>query len=99
MKKLLLTAVNVLRLLKDSDVKLTRKLLFLVPLAYLLLPFDLVGDFFPVLGQLDDIAVFILMWPILKGMLAKYKQADPEIRKNKMDPDAVDISQDNYTVE
>jgi len=97
MSKSLATVVNIIRLMKDSDVKLSKKVLFLVPVAYLIFPFDLVGDFFPVLGQLDDIAVFVLMWPFLKNLLAKYQNGDPDIEKEKKDPDAIDI--DDYTVE
>ncbi|MGP3777828.1 YkvA family protein [Halanaerobium saccharolyticum] len=97
MSKSLATVVNIIRLMKDSDVKLSKKALFLVPVAYLIFPFDLVGDFFPVLGQLDDIAVFVLMWPILKNLLAKYQSGDPDIEKENKDPDAIDI--DDYTVE
>lgn len=97
MSKSLTTIVKIVRLMKDSDVKISRKALFLVPLAYLIFPFDLVGDFFPILGQLDDIAVFVVMWPILKSILGKYDQGDPDLEKSKKDPDAIDI--DDYTVE
>src|SRR6056297_3767432 len=97
MAKSLTTIVKIVRLMKDSDVKISRKALFLVPMAYLILPFDLVGDFFPILGQIDDIAVFVVMWPILKSLLGKYDKGDPDIEKNKKDPDAIDI--DDYTVE
>ncbi|MGM0499894.1 MAG: YkvA family protein [Bacillota bacterium] len=97
MSKSLRSVVKAISFLKDSDVKLSRKALFLVPFAYLILPFDLVGDFFPVLGQIDDIAVFVLMWPILKNLLGKYEQGDPDLEKSKKDPDAIDI--DDYTVE
>jgi uncharacterized membrane protein YkvA (DUF1232 family) len=83
--------------MKDSDVKISKKALFLVPIAYLIFPFDLVGDFFPVLGQIDDIAVFIVMWPVLRSLLNKYNNGDPDLEKNKKDPDAIDI--DDYTVE
>lgn len=97
MSKSLAAVVNIIRLMKDSDVKVSKKLLFIVPVAYLIFPFDLIGDFFPVLGQLDDIAVFVLMWPILKNILQKYQSGDPEVEKEKKDPDAIDV--DDYTVE
>ncbi|CCU80176.1 hypothetical protein HSACCH_01910 [Halanaerobium saccharolyticum subsp. saccharolyticum DSM 6643] len=97
MAKSLTTIVKIVRLMKDSDVKISRKALFLVPLAYLIFPFDLVGDFFPILGQIDDIAVFVVMWPILKNILSKYDRGDPDLEKSKKDPDAIDI--DDYTVE
>ena len=97
MSKSLAAVVNIIRLMKDSDVKISKKVLFLVPLAYLIFPFDLVGDFFPLLGQIDDIAVFVLMWPFLKNILDKYQSGDPEVEKERKDPDAIDI--DDYTVE
>lgn len=97
MSKSLTTVVKIVQFMKDSDVKISRKALFLVPIAYLIFPFDLVGDFFPILGQLDDIAVFVVMWPILKNLLGKYDKGDPDIEKSRKDRDAIDI--DDYTVE
>jgi uncharacterized membrane protein YkvA (DUF1232 family) len=97
MSKSLTTVVKIVQFMKDSDVKISKKALFLVPIAYLIFPFDLVGDFFPVLGQIDDIAVFVIMWPVLRNLLNKYNNGDPDIEKNKKDPDAIDI--DDYTVE
>ena len=97
MGRSLRTVVKIIRLIKDSEVKISKKALFLVPVAYLIFPFDLVGDFFPVLGQIDDIAVFVVMWPILKNLLGKYEQGDPDLEKSKKDPDAIDV--DDYTVE
>jgi uncharacterized membrane protein YkvA (DUF1232 family) len=97
MAKSLTTIVKIVQLMKDSDVKISKKALFLVPVAYLIFPFDLIGDFFPILGQLDDIAVFVVMWPVLKNILNKYQNGDPEVEKEKRDPDAIDIN--DYTVE
>lgn len=97
MSKSLKTVVNIIRFMKDSDVKISKKALFLVPIGYLFFPYDLVGDFFPLLGQLDDLAVFILMWPFLRNLLGKYEEQDPDLNKEKKDPDAIDI--DDYTVE
>ncbi|MFW6000728.1 MAG: YkvA family protein [Bacillota bacterium] len=100
MSKNLAGLINIIRFLKDSDVKISKKALFLVPIAYLIFPFDLISDFFPVIGQLDDIAVFILMWPFLKTILNKYNEGNPEINKEKKaDPDAVDLNKNDYTVE
>lgn len=45
------------RLLQDERVPRGRKRLVVATLAYLALPFDLVPDFIPVAGQLDDAIV------------------------------------------
>lgn len=50
-------AVLVSRLARDPRVPRRRKLLLLGLAAYLALPFDLVPDFIPVAGQLDDVLV------------------------------------------
>jgi uncharacterized membrane protein YkvA (DUF1232 family) len=49
------------RLLRDSRVSRRHKLLLMGLLAYLALPFDLVPDFIPVAGQLDDVLVTALV--------------------------------------
>jgi uncharacterized membrane protein YkvA (DUF1232 family) len=53
--------VLVTRLTRDSRVPRRRKLLLLGLLGYLALPFDLVPDFIPVAGQLDDALVVALV--------------------------------------
>jgi uncharacterized membrane protein YkvA (DUF1232 family) len=54
--------VLVTRLARDPRVPRRRKLLLIALVAYLGLPFDLVPDFIPVAGQLDDaiIVAFVL---------------------------------------
>jgi len=47
-------AVLFQRLLRDERVLLRQKLLVGALVPYLLLPFDLIPDFIPVVGQLDD---------------------------------------------
>ena len=52
-------------------------------LAYLLLPWDLVADFFPVLGQLDDLAVLLLGMQLFielcpKGIVQEHLHGAPE---------------------
>ena len=49
------------RLLSDARVPRGRKLLLVVLVAYLSMPFDLVPDFIPVAGQLDDAIIVALV--------------------------------------
>jgi uncharacterized membrane protein YkvA (DUF1232 family) len=56
------------RLLRDERVSRPRKLLLAALVAYLVLPFDLVPDFIPVAGQLDDaILVALVLRAVLRG--------------------------------
>jgi uncharacterized membrane protein YkvA (DUF1232 family) len=60
--------VLVRRLLRDPRVPRRRKLLLVALIAYLALPFDLVPDFIPVAGQLDDvIIVALVLRHVLRG--------------------------------
>jgi uncharacterized membrane protein YkvA (DUF1232 family) len=49
------------RMLADPRVPRHRKLLLVGLLSYLALPFDLVPDFIPIAGQLDDVIVVALV--------------------------------------
>jgi len=53
--------VLVNRLLRDPRVPRRRKWLLVALVGYLALPFDLVPDFIPVAGQLDDVIVVALV--------------------------------------
>lgn len=53
--------VLVRRLIRDDRVPLGRKLLLLGLVGYLAMPLDLVPDFIPVAGQLDDVIVVALV--------------------------------------
>ena len=60
-------------LLRDGRVRRRHKVLLVFLLAYLALPFDLVPDFIPVAGQLDD--VLLVGW-VLRRLV---RGAGPEI--------------------
>jgi uncharacterized membrane protein YkvA (DUF1232 family) len=49
------------RLLRDPRVPRRRKALLVALAGYLALPFDLVPDFIPVAGQLDDVVIVALV--------------------------------------
>jgi uncharacterized membrane protein YkvA (DUF1232 family) len=49
--------VLISRLMHDERVPRRRKLLLAGLVAYLALPFDLIPDFIPVVGQLDDVLI------------------------------------------
>src|SRR5215204_3380003 len=57
--------VLVRRLLADPRVPRTRKLALAALVAYLAFPFDLIPDFIPVVGQLDDALIAGL---VLRGL-------------------------------
>jgi uncharacterized membrane protein YkvA (DUF1232 family) len=49
------------RLLRHPDVPRRRKVALALLLGYLAMPFDLVPDFLPVVGQLDDVVLVALV--------------------------------------
>ena len=58
--------VLIARLAREPRVPRRRKLILLALLGYLALPFDLVPDFIPVAGQLDDAIIVAL---VLRGFV------------------------------
>jgi uncharacterized membrane protein YkvA (DUF1232 family) len=71
------------RLLADQRVSHPRKLVLLLVLVYLALPFDLIPDFVPVAGQLDDAIVVALGLRLVlrgsgPGLLAEHWPGPPQ---------------------
>ena len=64
--------INVYRLvLKDSRTPRPAKLLLGLAIGYLLLPFDLIPDFIPVIGQLDDVIIVLSLVILALKMIPK----------------------------
>jgi uncharacterized membrane protein YkvA (DUF1232 family) len=64
--------------LKDKRTPLTAKLLLGAAIGYLLLPFDLIPDFIPGIGQLDDLIivpplVYLALKIIPEQIICEYK--------------------------
>ncbi|MGA2669253.1 MAG: DUF1232 domain-containing protein [Ignavibacteria bacterium] len=65
-------------LMKDHRTPLMPKILLALAIGYILLPFDIIPDFIPVLGQLDDIIIvslliYIALKLIPKELIEEYK--------------------------
>lgn len=91
--------INIIQFFKDNSVPWYKKLIFAVPLIYLIIPYDFVGDFLPGLGQLDDIAVFIVMWPFLRNMLNKYTNQKNDKKDSFDSSDSINLDKDDYKID
>jgi uncharacterized membrane protein YkvA (DUF1232 family) len=57
--------------MKDSRTPLVSKILLSLAIGYLLLPFDLIPDFIPIFGQIDDIIIVPLLIYIALKLIPK----------------------------
>jgi uncharacterized membrane protein YkvA (DUF1232 family) len=60
-------AVLFARLLRDRRLPWWKRALLVAPILYLAMPFDLVPDFVPVAGQLDDAVLVVLVLRVVAG--------------------------------
>jgi uncharacterized membrane protein YkvA (DUF1232 family) len=58
-------------LYKDNRTPRISKILLLVALGYLLLPFDIIPDFIPFAGQLDDVIIVPLLFYLATMFIPK----------------------------
>lgn len=68
------------RMMKDRNVSLWKKALFVFAVIYLFIPIELIPDFLLPIGFLDDIILWICVLQILKGTLDGY--IGPDISRN-----------------
>lgn len=67
-KKLKIDIVALFLALKDRDTPLLAKIFASITVAYALSPIDLIPDFIPVLGYLDD----VILLPMLVALIIKF---------------------------
>ena len=76
-------------LAKDHRTPLASKIFPWAALLYLLVPIDIVPDFVPLLGQLDDVGVIVLLITIALKVIPKdlWKEHEEKIDR----PDVIDV--------
>jgi carbonic anhydrase len=69
--------------MKDPRTPLVSKILLWLAISYVILPFDLIPDFIPIIGQIDDLIIV----PILVIVAVKLvpKKIVEDIKKNQVD--------------
>jgi uncharacterized membrane protein YkvA (DUF1232 family) len=82
LRTLVLRARLAARLLREPAVPWIVKSLALLPLLYAVVPFDLLPDFLPLLGQLDDLGVLIA---IVEAFLALCPAAAVDFHRQAID--------------
>jgi uncharacterized membrane protein YkvA (DUF1232 family) len=67
------------RYVRDGRVPLWRKLVGVAAVAYLIWPFDLIPDFIPIIGWLDDAGVLMAAAVFLVRDVRLHEQRYPEL--------------------
>ena len=75
--------LNVYRsVLRHPGTPLLAKLLLGMAIGYLLLPFDLIADFIPILGQLDDLIIVPLLVALALAVVPRELVSEIRLRGN-----------------
>ncbi|MCK9519195.1 MAG: DUF1232 domain-containing protein [Dehalococcoidia bacterium] len=78
-------------LLEDPDVPIAAKISLIVLVGYLALPLDLIPDFIPVIGQLDDMLVVMLAISLLVLAIPR-EQFDAALRRAESEQEAARLA-------
>ncbi len=92
-QQILYNAKLAYRYIKDPDVSMLWKVMFVFPLIYIISPVDLVSDFAPFLGWLDDTVVALVVWKYLFTRLNGYG-----IKNNSDDESDYTLDDDEYEI-
>lgn len=68
--------------LKDNRTPKLAKFLLWLAIGYILLPFDIIPDFIPVIGHLDDIIIVFVLVFVALSMIPKGVLEDCRLRVN-----------------
>ncbi|WP_275589267.1 YkvA family protein [Sporohalobacter salinus] len=64
---------RVVGFLKDKNISKVKKMLLVLPIIYVISPIDLVSDFLPIFGWLDDVVVLTVVWNFFLEELKDYE--------------------------
>jgi uncharacterized membrane protein YkvA (DUF1232 family) len=67
------------RLFRDSRVSILPKLLLVLTLLYLVWPFDVIPDYVPVVGEMDDVGLVLL------GLWLFVRLCPPEVVRQRVE--------------
>jgi uncharacterized membrane protein YkvA (DUF1232 family) len=56
------------------DVSIWSIIVFFLPIAYILCPIDILSDFVPLIGQIDDAVILVICIFLLEKDLYKYRE-------------------------
>lgn len=83
--------------MKDKNVKWYKKALIIFCIAYLFMPIDLIPIAVPILGLVDDVALWLAVIYYLKDELDKYWVGETSVDYSREFKDSVNV--ENYTVD
>ncbi len=73
-----------LDMVKNEETPLSAKILLVAAVAYFLWPFDLIPDFIPIIGYLDDLIIVpFLIWLAFRQIEAEHQRRLAEQRQRE----------------
>src|SRR4051794_18438330 len=80
-----------LGLMRDNRVKLGPKLLLVASVIYCFSPLDFLPDVFPIMGQIDDLALFAMAVKLFLNLCPAHILAEHEMRLNAKDASTLPV--------